>query len=196
MTQRASIKCLLFCRPVGHAKDLPKGSEVITPALTFATTVATIIQADLVPVLIDSEVSSLNVDVNNLSLKEISNIICDIRNLVLPDPKKVPNVGSFFKNSIVKKDEINTTYFTYDDLVLWQLDDQYVKVGSARLIELIKDDINTNSSVFIYKNHSLILITDSSASQADVLKFANTIKQKVFNTFNILLEVEPMVIAS
>ena len=48
------------------AFDLPKGSEVITPALTFATTVATIIQADLVPVLIDSEVSSLNVDVNNL----------------------------------------------------------------------------------------------------------------------------------
>jgi hypothetical protein len=29
MTQRASIKCLLFCRPVGHAKDLPKGSETI-----------------------------------------------------------------------------------------------------------------------------------------------------------------------
>ena len=40
------------------------------------------------------------------------------------------------------------------------------------------------------------LITDSNASQADVLKFANTIKQKVFNTFNILLEVEPMVVAS
>ena len=29
MTQRASIKCLLFCRPVGHAQDLPKGSETI-----------------------------------------------------------------------------------------------------------------------------------------------------------------------
>ena len=103
-------------------------------------------------------------------------------------------MGSFFKNSIVKKDEINTTYFKYDDLVLWQIDDQYVKVGSARLIELIKDEIDTNSSVSIYKNHSLVLITDSNASQSDVLKFANTIKQKVFNTFNILLEVEPMII--
>ena len=64
------------------------------------------------------------------------------------------------------------------------------------IIELIKDDIDTNSSVSIYKNHSLVLITDSNASQSDVLKFANTIKQKVFNTFNILLEVEPMVVAS
>ena len=56
---------------------------------------------------IDKYINANNLDVNNLSLKEISNIICDIRNLVLPDPKKVPNVGSFFKNSIVKKDERN-----------------------------------------------------------------------------------------
>lgn len=33
--------------------DLPKGSEVITPVLTFATTVAPIIQNDLVPVFVD-----------------------------------------------------------------------------------------------------------------------------------------------
>ena len=29
MTQRASIKCLLFCRPVGHTQDLPEGSETV-----------------------------------------------------------------------------------------------------------------------------------------------------------------------
>ena len=145
---------------------------------------------------IDKYINENNLDVNNLSLKEISNIICDIRNLALPDPKKVPNVGSFFKNSILKKEQIDTKHYKYDDLVLWQLDDQYVKVGSARLIELIKDDIDTNSGVFIYKNHSLVLITDSTASQLDVLKFAETIKQKVFNTFNVLLEIEPMVISN
>lgn len=49
------------------AFDLPEGAEVITPGLTFSTTVASIIQAGLVPVLIDSEISSLNVDVNKLS---------------------------------------------------------------------------------------------------------------------------------
>lgn len=34
--------------------ELPKGSEVITPVLTFATTVAPIIQNDLVPVFVDA----------------------------------------------------------------------------------------------------------------------------------------------
>ncbi|RJO59351.1 aminotransferase class I/II-fold pyridoxal phosphate-dependent enzyme [Candidatus Parcubacteria bacterium] len=33
--------------------DLPKGSEIITPLLTFATTVAPIVQKDLVPVFVD-----------------------------------------------------------------------------------------------------------------------------------------------
>ena len=35
--------------------NLPKGSEVITPLLTFATTVAPIVQKGLVPVFIDVE---------------------------------------------------------------------------------------------------------------------------------------------
>ena len=34
--------------------DLPKGSEVITPALTFATTVAPIVRAGLIPVFVDA----------------------------------------------------------------------------------------------------------------------------------------------
>ena len=79
---------------------------------------------------------------------------------------------------------------------MWDVDDQYVKVGSARLIELIKDDINAINNVYLYKNHSLVLTTDANASQSDVLKFANIIKQKVFNTFNISLEIEPMVISN
>ena len=35
--------------------DLPKGSEVITPVLTFATTVAPLVQKSLVPVFVDIE---------------------------------------------------------------------------------------------------------------------------------------------
>ena len=35
--------------------DLPKGGEVITPALTFATTVAPIYQCGLIPHFIDVE---------------------------------------------------------------------------------------------------------------------------------------------
>ena len=44
--------------------DLPKGSEVITPALTFATTVAPIVQHGLVPAFVDAREGTYNIDVD------------------------------------------------------------------------------------------------------------------------------------
>ena len=44
--------------------DLPKGSEVITPALTFATTVAPIVRAGLVPAFVDAAEATYNIDVD------------------------------------------------------------------------------------------------------------------------------------
>lgn len=41
---------------------LPKGSEVITPALTFATTVSSLVQAGLVPSFVDSEADTFCMD--------------------------------------------------------------------------------------------------------------------------------------
>ena len=43
--------------------DLPKGSEVITPVLTFATTVGCLVKNDLVPVFIDVEEGTYCIDV-------------------------------------------------------------------------------------------------------------------------------------
>jgi CDP-6-deoxy-D-xylo-4-hexulose-3-dehydrase len=43
---------------------LPEGSEVITPALTFATTVAPIVRQKLVPVFVDAAEATYNIDVD------------------------------------------------------------------------------------------------------------------------------------
>ncbi len=45
-----------------EAMDLPHGSEVITPVLTFATTVGSIIKAGLTPSFVDVEPNSYNID--------------------------------------------------------------------------------------------------------------------------------------
>lgn len=42
---------------------LPEGAEVITPALTFATTVAPLVRARLMPVFVDVEPDTFNIDV-------------------------------------------------------------------------------------------------------------------------------------
>ncbi len=46
--------------------DLPKGSEVITPILTFSTTVAPIIQKGLVPVFVDVDPNTFLINIDQL----------------------------------------------------------------------------------------------------------------------------------
>ncbi|MFV0293374.1 MAG: DegT/DnrJ/EryC1/StrS family aminotransferase [Paracoccus sp. (in: a-proteobacteria)] len=46
--------------------DLPAGSEVITPALTFATTVAPVVQHGLVPVFVDAAEGTYNIDAGQI----------------------------------------------------------------------------------------------------------------------------------
>lgn len=46
--------------------DLPAGSEVITPVLTFATTVSPIVQNGLVPAFVDAAVGTYNIDVDQI----------------------------------------------------------------------------------------------------------------------------------
>ena len=134
------------------------------------------------------------IDRKTLNLKSVSEAICNIRNSTLPDPNIIPNAGSFFKNTIINKNEINTSEFPIDDLIIWDIDDDLVKVGSARLIELIRNRIPKSANVDIYSNHSLVLTTNGEASQDDVLSYANEIMKTVKNVFNIKLEIEPITI--
>ena len=47
--------------------ELPPGSEVITPVLTFATTIGCIVKNNLIPVFVDSEsCSKFIIDVNKI----------------------------------------------------------------------------------------------------------------------------------
>ena len=134
------------------------------------------------------------IDRKALNLQSVSEAICNIRNSTLPDPNIIPNAGSFFKNTIINKNEINTSEFPIDDLIIWEIDDDLVKVGSARLIELIRNRIPKSANVDIYSNHSLVLTTNGEASQDDVLSYANEIMKTVKNVFNIKLEIEPITI--
>ena len=137
-----------------------------------------------------------NIDKSSLTPKDLSSIVKKIRTSKLPNPSVIPNVGSFFKNPVVQKSSINTDCFSYDDLIIWSIDQNQVKVGAARLLELINDLIPKHSQVELYKDHSLVLINKGNASQEDIINFSQYIQNKVFETFNIQLNVEPLIIKS
>jgi UDP-N-acetylmuramate dehydrogenase len=112
----------------------------------------------------------------------------------LPNPNVINNVGSFFKNPIVDINSVNFSSHSREELIIWNYDEAKVKVGAARLIELIKNKISIHKNVSLFENHSLVLITNGQATQEDVINYASEIQDLVYKTFNIKLEIEPNII--
>jgi CDP-4-dehydro-6-deoxyglucose reductase, E1 len=89
---------------------LPEFSEIITPALTFSTTVAPIIKSRLIPVFIDVELDTFNIDVEQIeSMISPKTKALMIPNLLgnLPDWKKIRVIADHY-NLIVIEDSCDT----------------------------------------------------------------------------------------
>jgi UDP-N-acetylmuramate dehydrogenase len=133
------------------------------------------------------------IDASSITPRMLSESVKEIRNSKLPDPKITPNVGSIFKNPIVRTNDFDHAFL---DGHRWDQGDEYTKLSSARLIELIKSDLSIPDTLQFYKNHSLVLINNGSASFDEVINLLNQIKSKIYEKFNIELEIEPEIISS
>lgn len=95
---------------------LPEFSEVITPALTFSTTVAPLIKNKLVPVFVDVELDTFNIDVDQLeNMISSKTKALMIPNLLgnLPNWKKIRMIADKY-NLIVIEDSCDTLGAIFD----------------------------------------------------------------------------------
>ena len=95
--------------------NLPKGSKVITPALTFSTTVSPIVQSNLIPYFIDVEEETLQMSIKqmkNIDLKDVS-AIC-VPNLI-GNIANWEEIYQFAKENNLKliEDSADTIGYTY-----------------------------------------------------------------------------------
>ena len=134
-----------------------------------------------------------SIDVTSITPRMLSDSVKNIRNSKLPDPKIEPNVGSIFKNPIVRSQDLDNEFLAGHR---WDQVDGYTKLSSARLIELIKPELNIPDTLRLYENHSLVLINNGEASFDEVISVLNQIKSKIFKKFKIKLEIEPEIISS
>ena len=126
----------------------------------------------------------------------LSELVSEIRSSNLPNPSIIPNVGSFFKNPIIKKADLSLKNFKESDLIIWDVGDEKIKLGAGRMIELIKSRFQYNINVDVYQKHALVIVNKNNAKQEDVLKFVDEIKLLIEEEFSITLEVEPEIIYS
>ena len=144
-----------------------------------------------IPKYIDVKKYFIENNINNPTLLQIRNAIIDIRNIKLPDPKKIPNVGSFFKNPIVKKDFLSAIGPTYGEIPYFKIDNNFVKIPAGWLIEKAGLKGKNFGNISSYKNNALVLVNENNATYKDIISARDLIIKTVHDKFGITLEQEP-----
>jgi len=128
------------------------------------------------------------------TIKDISNVVCSIRKRKLPDPKKIGNAGSFFKNPVVKKDKLEWIKKYFNDVPSYKLDDKNYKIPAAWLIESAGLKGKELDGFGIHKTQPLVLVNYGGARGEDIYKLSLSIKEIIFKIFKIELETEVNII--
>jgi len=138
---------------------------------------------------IESTLIQQQIDPKNATIKQVSDAVIAIRQSKLPDPNKLGNSGSFFKNPVIKTGHFTQLKEKYPDIKGYEVQDG-IKVPAGWLIESLgwkgKRIGNTGS----HAKQALVLVNYGNAKGEEVKKLAFDIIKSVENTYQINLEPE------
>ncbi len=123
------------------------------------------------------------------SLKELTEIIREIRDSKLPNPAVIANAGSFFKNPIISEEHFDALKEKFPDIKNFP-DEKGIKIPAGWLIEQCGFKGKNFGPVGVYEKQALIIVNHGGAKQEDVLNLVKEIKRGVKNSFDIDLEEE------
>ncbi|WP_201509593.1 UDP-N-acetylmuramate dehydrogenase [Psychrobacter alimentarius] len=125
---------------------------------------------------------------------DVMQAIIDIRQQKLPDPKHLPNCGSFFQNPIISLEQFTQLQTTYPAIVGYPMPDNMVKVAAGWLIEQSGLKGGGIAPIVTHQHQALVLTnhTPYQATQDDVATSQKYIAMVVFEKFAIQLSREPV----
>lgn len=124
------------------------------------------------------------------TIQNIANAVIDIRKSKLPDPSKIGNSGSFFKNPIINEDKFLKLKNKYPDIPNFFEPYNKIKIPAAWLIEKIGYKGKRFGNAGIHNKQALVIVNYGNAKGSDILILANEIKEKILIHFGIKLEFE------
>lgn len=125
-----------------------------------------------------------------ISTESILNSVINIRNRKLPNPKEIPNGGSFFKNPLVSNTKFKTLRNKFPNIIGYKSSEKNMKIAAAWLIDNAGWKGYKKENCGVHKNQALVLINYGTATGRDILNLAMQIKKSVQQKYNIILEEE------
>jgi len=139
---------------------------------------------------VGTEIARLGVGATAVSIAEA---VCRVRRRKLPDPRRVPNVGSFFKNPIVDAAGLERVRNVLPDVPTYR-DPHGTKIAAARLIDAAGWKGRAIGRAGVWSRQPLVLVNLGGATSKDVLRLADAIREDVANRYGVVLELEPTVL--
>lgn len=138
---------------------------------------------------IKSELARLGI--SNPTATDLRNVIIDIRNNKLPDPKVEGNGGSFFMNPVVDNCVFERISSQYPAMPHYKVDEQHVKIPAAWLIEQCGWKGRTVGRAGVHSRQALVLVNKGGATGKEILALCEKIREDVVKKFGV--EINPEV---
>jgi UDP-N-acetylmuramate dehydrogenase len=132
--------------------------------------------------------------ISDPSPHDVFKAVCAIRTSKLPDPAKLGNAGSFFKNPVVNRTIRNEILEEHPDIVSYPLDDGTYKLAAAWMIAACGWKGQTLGNAGVHEQQPLVLVNRGGATGANVLELARAVQDSVEQKFGLRLEPEPVIL--
>lgn len=126
--------------------------------------------------------------------RQLTAAVMRLRRHRLPDPARLANSGSFFKNPLVDAAQAKRLVKRWPGLPHWPMDDGRVKLGAAWMIDQLGWKGRRLGQVGVYRNHALVLVNHGQAQAHELLQLLHAIQNAVFQRFSVQIEPEPILI--
>jgi len=132
--------------------------------------------------------------ISDLSIKAVSDAVIQIRQSKLPDPAKIGNSGSFFKNPVIEGIDFEGLKAEFPDIPGYKLETGEVKVPAAWLIEQAGWKGKTFGQIGVHKKQPLVLVNYGNGDGRDIQHLSQEIRSSVRKKFGIELTPEVNII--
>ena len=127
---------------------------------------------------------------NNPSVRDVREAVIRIRESKLPNPERLPNAGSFFKNPIISKQKFEMLIKKFPELVSFPAGENKMKLAAGQLIDLCGFKGKKEKGVGVHEKQALVIVNYENTDGKTILKFSEKIQNAVFLKFGVEIERE------
>ena len=123
--------------------------------------------------------------IENPTAQQLRDVIIEIRNAKLPDPKVQGNAGSFFMNPIVEKAKYEELAALYPGMPHYTIDAEREKIPAGWMIDQCGWKGKSLGRAGVHDKQALVLVNRGGATGLEIVNLCETIRKDVKQKFGI-----------